>query len=345
MDESEISITEIPADQQAWINEMRIKDETLDEAEVKEWFLKHVVEFKTLGYANIVDTLDEFYDAVQANVLGEITLNMSVPPTDVNMFIFGNYPIRPAGNSNVCEVVGLASLTGDDPEFFAMSMWDKDAELRKDYEPLATIRTGASYFPEDKEKGRYKFTAQKATDLSPKSAIDWISKDYNEKLEWIRGNAPHIKLGDIHKKDSLSNLLPPKDDKKSSYVDSINFKRLIVSVKEYVSGTDKNGRDWAMYQVIDGTFQANAKNKSFPVWVDPVIGDRIGAGPGSILEIVGYTSKSAKDGSISMTACFVHPRIVKDMPANSGIQKDTAPQVGIQTSVPVVQMVTHPDGL
>lgn len=334
-----IDVTVIPADQQEWINHQLLEDPTLTKEEMQGWFLKYVKEFKNVGYDKLAQDADDFYGAVQGSVNGEIMANISVPATDVNMMLIGAYPIRPAGNASLAEIVGYASLGDGNPEAFKMSCWDTFTELTKIFEPLISVNTGVSYFPDDKKQGMFEFTAQKATDLSRNAMTDWISSDHDEKLAMVRANAPHIPLGVIG--DNTSTLLPSKDGK-ANYVNTTDLKRIIVNVVDYKNDTDKNGREWAMYLVIDGTFALSPMNKSFAVWVDPYLANKIAAGPGSYLEIVGYVSKG-NDGKVSMTACFVHPKIIKEMPKNSGIQKD-APAAAIQTHIPAIQMVTHPDG-
>ena len=160
-----------------------------------------------------------------------------------------------------------------------------------------------------------------------------------EKLANIRAAIPSVALGDVDR-----NLSRGRKDVKSgkTYADSLDLKKITVQVVGTADGVDKNGRGWAMYHVVDGTFKPTVKVKHIPVWVDSSIFDKLQAGEGSFLEIYGMLQKRQGDDVASMSACFIHPLAVKplerkedqaqvDQPGGNVVTPE-APQIQVMAS-------------
>ena len=310
-----INLTMSEADQE-WINNQGKSNVGVTVEMVTEWFNEVIDELKkihldeAMGCKEGEPLTPEFIEMVKTGVMGKIQANITVEPTTFQMMMLGPYPQRNINKKPSVEMVMFGSMDGGKTDVGSLSAWRDFVSIKNDIEPLASYQTGVSFFKDDRiaEPNRFKLTVQGATSFSPETKIDFMGAEYDDKLASIRAIVPAIGLGDIER--NLSRLKKSKNEK--SYSDTLDLKRITVMVVGTAEGVDKNGRGWAMYHVIDGTFKPTVKVKYIAVWVDPSIFDRLQAGEGSYLEIYGSIQKN-NDGSTSMNTCFVHPLAIKPL--------------------------------
>lgn len=280
------------------------------------WFGEVIEELKVIGLDVGMGCKEgepytpAFIEMVKTGVMGKIQANITVEPTEFQMMILGPYPERFINKKPSVEMVAFASMDGGQPEISTVSAWREFVPIKNNVEPLGSYQTGVSFFKDDRiaEPKRFKLTVQGATDFSMETKTEFIGSSYDDKLVNIRALVPSVALGEIER--NLSRLKKSKNEK--SYSDTLDLKKITVMVVGTAEGVDKNGRGWAMYHVIDGTFKPTVKVKFIAVWVDPSIFERLQAGEGSYLEIYGVIQMN-NDGSTSMNACFVHPLAIKPL--------------------------------
>ena len=297
-----------------WIKERSVKNPAMSEEQIAEWFNEAIDSLKVVGMDVALggeDTKD-FLDMVKTATVGKIQANLSVEPTEFQMMMLGPYPQRNIGKKPFVEMVGFASLDGNDPEISTITAWESFVSSKNDVEPLGSYQTGVSFFKDDRktEPKMFRLSVQGATEFSDNTKCDFMSPTYDEKIIAVRAGVPKVDLG-----SAGNNLSKSKKNVKSgkSYPDSLDLKRIIVQVVGTSDGVDKNGRAWAMYHVVDGTFNPTVKIKHIAVWVDPSIFERLQAGEGSHLEIYGMLQKRDNDEVPSMSACFIHPLAIKPL--------------------------------
>lgn len=333
----------IPEIELAWLNEQAATNEVPIE-KMTAWYDASVIELKDIGLDKAFGGEDneQFTDAVRAAVRGRLQENISVPPTEFEIMIVGPYPERPVNKNKVQEYVAYVSLDGGPPENASVSAWgDDDVALSETVEYLGAYKTGFSYFPQDKQPGRFKLTIQPATILDATSKCDFLGDNYEARLDLLRQSVPHVKLNEAG--HNTSSLIRSKNDK--TYPDSLDIKKIIVQVEAFSDGIDKNGKHWARYSVIDGTFQSTIKNRTYTVWVDFALAKRIGAGKGSYLEIYGMIQND-RDNTTNMSACFIHPLAIKPMEVQeSQMQKDQAGGNVQVPSAPQIKVVHEGTGM
>ena len=309
-----------------WIKERSVKNPAMSEELITEWFVEAVDELKLIGLDQALGGEDskDFLDMAKTATVGKIQANISVEPTEFQMMILGPYPERYINKKPSVEMVGFASMDGGNPEISSITAWEGFASSKNDVEPLGSYQTGVSFFKDDRkaEPKTFKLSVQGATEFSDNTKCDFMSAEYDEKIVAIRAGVPKIDLG-----SAGNNLSKPKKSVKSgkSYPDSLDLKRIIVQVVGTAEGVDKNGRGWAMYHVVDGTFHPTVKIKHIAVWVDPSIFDRLQAGDGSMLEIYGMLQKKDTDDVPNMSACFIHPLAVKPLERKENQEKTDQP--------------------
>lgn len=279
---------------------------------VEGWYTEVTDELKQIGLDKPLggDTSPEFIKMIQAGVMGRIQGNITVEPTEFQLMTLGPYPQKLINKKLSVEIVAYASMDGGTPELSSVSAWKDFVPVKEVVEPLGSYQTGLSFFNDDRkvEPDRYKLTVQQATDISDATKTNFMGDTYDQKLEALRADVPSVNLGEIER--NLSRIKQSKNQK--SYSDTLDLKRVTVMVVGTADGVDKNGRNWAMYHIIDGTFKPTVRVKFIAAWVDPSIFNRLQAGEGSYLEIYGMIQKNT-DGSTSMNACFVHPLAVKPL--------------------------------
>lgn len=279
---------------------------------VTAWYTEVANELKEIGLDKPMggETSPEFIKMIQTGVMGRIQGNITVEPTDFQTMMLGPYPQKLINKKLSVEIVAFASMDGGSPEISSISAWKDFVPVKESVEPLGSYQTGFSFFKDDRkvDPGRFKLTVQGATDISDATKTNYMGDTYDQKLENLRAFVPSVDLGGIDR--NLSKLKKSKNEK--SYSDTLDLKKVTVMVVGTADGIDKNGRAWAMYHIIDGTFKPTVRVKFIACWVDPSIFDRLQAGEGSYLEIYGMIQKNT-DGSTSMNACFVHPLAVKPL--------------------------------
>ena len=301
---------------QEWINKQGTENVGVTVELVTEWFGEVIDELKkihldvAMGCVEGEPLTPAFIEMVRTGVMGKIQANITVEPTTFQMMILGPYPERFINKKPSVEMVAFASLDGGNAEIGTVSAWREMVSVKNDVEPLGSYQTGVSFFKDDRiaEPKRFKLTVQGATNFSMETKADFMGAEYDDKLTSLRAIVPAVGLGDIE--HNLSRLKKSKNEK--SYSDTLDLKRITVMVVGTAEGVDKNGRGWAMYHVIDGTFKPTVKVKFIAVWVDPSIFERLQAGEGSYLEIYGIIQKN-NDASTSMNTCFVHPLAIKPL--------------------------------
>lgn len=307
------------------------------------WFNDVIDELKKIGLDVSMGCVEgepltpAFIEMVRTGVMGKIQANITVEPTDFQMMILGPYPERFISKKPSVEMVGFMSMDGGQPEIGTVSAWRELVAVKNDVEPLGSYQTGVSFFKDDRiaEPNRFKLTVQGATHFSVETKTEYMGASYDEKLASIRAIVPAVGLGDIER--NLSRLKKSKNEK--SYSDTLDLKRITVMVVGTAEGVDKNGRSWAMFHVIDGTFKPTVKVKFIAVWVDPSIFERLQAGEGSYLEIYGIIQKN-NDGSTSMNTCFVHPLAIKPLERKENqAQTDQPGGAVVPPSEPQIQVM------
>ena len=268
---------------------------------------------------------EEFIAVLRGGVLGKLQAEVTAPPTEFESMIIGHYAPKNRKGNLICDMVAMMALPGGVPEMAIATAWNTDCENRKQYGKLAAVKTGFTYFANDKTDGRYNVTVQRKTDMLAESDITWVPGDYNDRLKMLQENVPLITLGEAASK--TSRIISSGD---WQFPDILDLRRVRVNVVDYKDGAKADGLEWGRYSLIDMTFKGNEKKRSFTGWVDPVIARRAGAGPGSYIEAYGIVTTNMGDGSPEMNVCFVHPLMVKPMEsATSQIQKD-APVVSAE---------------
>lgn len=281
---------------------------------IEEWVLDFIEELNNIDFQKSAggETSETFVSSVKMSVIGKIGENICEESTVFKMMVLGPYPYKMFNGKESVKIVCFASPDENIPEKATLSARDSFVEISDNIEPLGTYQTGVT-FNEDERKinpKTYMLKVQLATELSDETKIvDFIQPTYNERLEVLKEIIPHVDLGDIEK--NLSRHIK-FNNKGKSYPDPLDLKRITAQVYSWGEGIDKNGREWARYDVIDGTFRPTAKTKSFPVWVNPSIFERLNAGKGSYLEIYGILKKNNK-GVLDMNACFVNGLTIKSL--------------------------------
>lgn len=301
---------------QEWINKQGTENVGVTVEMVTEWFGEVIEELKTIGLDVALGCKEgealtpAFIEMVKTGVMGKIQANITVEPTEFQLMMLGPYPERHINKKPSVEMVAFASMDGGQPEISTVSAWRELVGIKNEVEPLASYQTGVSFFKDDRiaEPKRFKLTVQGATSFSMDSKTDFMGASYDDKLASLRAVVPSVELGKIEQ--NLSRLKKSKNEK--SYSDTLDLKKITVMVVGTAEGVDKNGRSWAMFNVIDGSFKPTVKVKNVTVWVDPSIFERLQAGEGSYLEIYGVIQKN-NDGSTSMNTCFVHPLAIKPL--------------------------------
>lgn len=322
-------LEEILNENSDWIAQRTTEFER-ENGEVTEMFAAILEEMNTAGLFEAVSP-EEFVSVVQGAVNGKLQSEVTAPATEFECLMIGHYSPKTRKSNVICDGIAWLTLPGGNPEPGIVSMWNDDADARKQYNKLATVLTGFTFFPNDKLNGRYNVTLQRKTNLSDEVSLPWVEDSYKAKLELVRSNYPLITIAECASKPSR--LI---QDGTYSYPDVLDLKRMRLTVMDYKSGVKGDGQSWGRYALIDNTFKGNDKKRSFTGWVDPVIAEKAGAGPGSYIEILGTVTRNMGDGSPEANICFVEPIILKEMvKATSGIQKDTNTAVSmdhLQTS-------------
>lgn len=309
-----------------WIEQRVAEYPTMSTEQITEWFTESIEKLKSNGLdITLGEDVAKFNSIVKTLVVSKIQENITVEPTDFNIMMLGPYPQRNMGKKICVEMIGFASRDDGNPDISSILAWDDFTTVKNDIEPLESYQTGVSLDTDDRKLNpkRYRLTVQKSTEFSDNTKYDMMGLNYDQKLESIRAGVPNVDLGEAG--NNLSTLTPSSNGK--SYPYPLDIKRVLVSVVGTDDGVDKTRREWAMYQVVDGTFKPSIKVKSVPVWVDPSIFKRLNAGKDSLLEIYGMIQQR-DDGQISITACFIHPIVVIPLePKDNQIQTDQQPQV------------------
>ena len=331
--------------EQEWITYEGTNNVGVTEEMVTAWYTEVTSELKEIGLDKALGGEDspEFVKMIQTGVMGRIQGSITVEPTDFQVMTLGPYPEKMINKKSSVEIVAYASMDGGNPELSSVSAWKDFVPVKEIVEPLASYQTGFSFFKDDRkvEPDRFKLTVQAATDISNASKTDFMGDSYDQKLENLRAFVPSVNLGEIDR--NLSRLKKSKNEK--SYSDTLDLKRVTVMVVGTADGIDKNGRAWAMYHIIDGTFKPTVRVKFIATWVDPSIFNRLQAGEGSYLEIYGMIQKNT-DGSTSMNACFIHPLAVKALERKENQAQTDQPGGVVQTpEQPQIQVMTSGDGM
>lgn len=316
--------------EQKWIEEQGKNNVGVTVEMVTEWFSDVINELKEIGLDKSLggDEAPAFIEMVKTGVIGRIQANITVEPTDFDLMILGPYPEKLINKKKSVELVGFGSMDGGNPELASVSAWKDFVPIKEQVEPLASYRTGVSFFKDDRklEPNTFKLTVQGATKFEDATKTKFMGETYNDKLDALHNLIPVVNLGDIGR--SLSKLKKSKNQK--SYSDTLDLKRITIQVVGTADGVDKNGRAWAMYHVVDGSFKPTVRVKFIAVWVDPSIFNRLQAGEGSYLEIFGMIQQN-NDASISMNACFVHPLAVKALERKENQAQVDQPGGSVQT--------------
>jgi len=282
-----------------WIAQHVAENPTITIEQVTKWYKESIEKIKTSGLDLSIGN-----NVIKTTVVSKIQENITVPPTEFQLMMLGPYPVKAWNGNPSVEMVAFASRDDKPLQITTISAKDDFVSVKNDIEPLELYKTGFSFFEDDivSEPNRFNLTVQEATEFSQNTKCAHQTASYDDKLASIRAGVPSVNLGDI--KQNLSKL--KKSKRGRDYTDTLDLKKIVVQVVGTDEGVDKNGRDWAMYLVVDGTFKPSIKVKSLPVWVEPSIYNRLQAGKGSFLEIYGYISINY-EGKISISACFVHP--------------------------------------
>lgn len=288
-----------------WIAQHVAENPTITTEQVTKWYKESIEKIKTSGL-----DVSTGNSVIKTAVVSKIQENITVVPTEFQMMILGPYPVKVWSGKSSVEMVAFASMDDKPLQITSISAKDDFVSIKNDIEPLELYKTGFSFFEDDinSEPNRYNLTVQEATKFSQNTKCANQSASYDDKLKSIRDGVPSVNLGDI--KHNLSKLKKSKIGR--DYTDILDLKKITVQVVGFNDGVAKNGKEWAMYNVIDGTFMPSVKVKSLPVWVDPSIYNRHQAGKGSYLEIYGYISIN-HEGKISISACFIHPLHIEPM--------------------------------
>lgn len=329
-----------------WINERAATNPTMSVEQISEWFSESVEALKAVGLDKALGGEDsvDFVEMVKTATVGKIQGNLAVEPTEFQMMILGPYPERFINKKSSVEMICFASQDGNNPELSRLNAWDTFTPSKNDVEPLTSYQTGVSFFEDDRElePNTFKLTVQKATKFTNDNKCDFMYQTYDERLEAIRTIVPKVNLG-----EATQNLSKTTQNVKSgkSYPNSLDLKRIIVQVVGTADGVDKNGREWAMFHVVDGTFEPTIKVKHIAVWVDPSIYNKIQAGPGSMLEIYGMLQKRDDEEVASMSACFVNALLTKPMEIKNKPQTDQVLNVVQTPDESQIKVMCTSDGM
>lgn len=327
-----------------WITEQGTNNVGVTVELVTGWYGEVIEELKTIGLDAALggEDTDAFKEMIKTGVMGKIQANITVEPTEFQLMMLGPYPERTIKKKPAVEMVAWASMDGGNPQISTVTAWRDLVASKNDVEPLGSYKTGVSFFKDDRiaDPNHFKLTVQGATNFSMETKTEFMGESYDAKLASIRSIVPSVGLGDIG--NNLSRLKAGKNE--NTYSDSLDLKKITVMVTGTADGVDKNGRSWAMFTVIDGTFKPTVQVKNITVWLDPSIFERLQAGEGSYLEIYGMVQKN-NDASVSMAACFVHPLAVKPLERKENqAQTDQPGGVVPPPEKPQIQVVTT-DGM
>lgn len=320
-----------------WIATLVVENEDFTREDFEGWYTASVEELKLVGMDAALggETSPQFVEMVRTAVVGKLQSNITVKATEFLMTTLGPYPVKAFSKTSV-DIVCFASLNNTDAKLSILSAWEEHVHLKDDFEPLGTYKTGVSYFPDDVEdvNSRFKISAQMATNFTTQYDGNILGEMPDERIEKMRKIFPAVKCGESER--NLSRLMPNQNGTKA-YPDPLDIKRITVQVVGTADGVNAKGNKWAMYQVLDSSFKPTVQMKSFTVWVDSSIFERLQAGKNSFLEIYGMIQKD-NNGKTSMSACFVHPLVIKPLEHKQEAQVD-----GMNTYVPetpqiVVQM-------
>lgn len=335
---------EMTEEMKLWINESVTLNEGFTFEQVSELYNKKEKDLTEIGLArSLGEGSAEFIKMVKAATIGVLKANITAKPTEFEMMILGPYPEKQINRKPMVEMIAFASMDGGNPEIGTLSAWEDFITSKDDVEALESYRTGVTFFEDDRkvEPNIFKLTVQSATEFSNATKTNFMGETYDEKLNNLRAMVPMVNL-----REAERNLSTMRQSVKggSSYTNPLSLKRIMVSVVGTGDGVDKNGRPWAMYQVVDDTFQPTVKMKHFGVWVDSSIFNRLLAGEESLLEIYGTIQKSLKDGSVSMSACFVHPLAIKALERKENQGQVDRPEVHIPEE-PQIRVMSSADGM
>ena len=313
-----------------WIQQRVTETPGMTVEMITEWFHEAIEELKTIGLDVGMGCVEgepyppQFLNMVHTAAIGRLQANIAPEPSEFQLMILGPYPERKAGKKPIVEIIAVASPDGVTQKMSTLTAWDKLTKVKNDFEPLGSYQTDVTYLKEDEKKDDVMFTlsVQGATVFSDETKCDFRGKTYDEKILDLQSIIPTIPLNTVNQ-----NLSTMKKDPKSSksYVNGVDLKKISIKVVDTNDGVDKNGRSWAMYHVIDGTFKPTLKVKTFPVWVDPSVFNNLQAGEGSYLEIYGTLQKREGEETASMSACFVHPLAVVPLIQKPDVAKTDNP--------------------
>ena len=331
--------------EQEWINHEGTRNVGITVEMVNGWYTEVTDELKQIGLDKSLggETSPQFIEMIKTGVMGRLQGSITVEPTEFQVMTLGPYPQKLINRKLSVEIAAYASSDGGKPELASISAWKDFVPVKEVIEPLGSYQTGFSFFKDDRktEPDRFKLTVQGASDFSDTTKANFMGDTYEQKLEGLRAAVPSVNLGDIER--NLSKLKKSKNEK--SYSDTLDLKRVTVMVVGTADGVDKNGRAWAMYHIIDGSFKPTVRVKFIAVWVDPSIFNRLQAGEGSYLEIYGMIQKN-NDGSTSMNACFVHPLAVKALERKENQAQTDQPGGVVQApEKPQIQVMTSGEGM
>lgn len=330
-----------------WIKGQESITSGITEEMLIKWYGEITEELKQFGLDKTLEggeEGEEFIEMVKTGVVGRKRTNMSVEPTDFKLMIIGPYPEKNIKNKPSVELVALASLEDGDVKLTSLTGSREFVSVKNDIEALASYETGVSYNKDapNIDPAIYKLYVQAATKFSDATKTDFVAKTYDEKMALLRKMVPKIDLGSIEA--GRSRLKKSKNDK--PYADSLDLRRVVVQVQGFADAIDKTGRPWAMYHVVDGTFKPTIQMPHIAVWVDPSIYNRLQAGEGSFLEIYGLVDGN-KDGTFSMSACFIHPVHIKPVENKDGQAQTDQPGGTVQTppARPQIQVMSSISGM
>jgi len=322
---------------QEWIEKKVNENPGFTVEMVTSWLNEAIEELKRVGLDKALGGEDgpQFLEMARTSASGKLQENMSEEATEFQMMILGPYPEGRKWGKSFVEMVGFSSLNGNKPEISSISAWEDFTKIKNDVEPLASYRTGVSFMENDRiiNPGTFKLTVQNATIFSKDTKIEFMGATFDDKLARLRAGIPEVALSQIEQK--LSKL---KISQKSGkpYTDSLDIKRMRVIVVGTNDGVAKSGKEWAYYKVIDNSFKKTLKVKFIMVWVDPSIFNKLQAGKGSLLEIYGMIQKKKTDDVASISACFVHPLLVKPLEHENNQPKTDYPQAEPEAQIHVM---------
>lgn len=287
-----------------WMNSL--SNETRVEIDIiKKIWLNHEEEVKNMPLHDNLKT-EEITEYLKALVTSDISRILPPPPsTPITFMPIGYYPRRMSRGKPYCLVIGWGKIEDGGVELCILTADGAKNMLKVEcIIPYTTYETVIAFDPQKNKIGMiqgslHQNTVFDSNTVEPPYLPITIHERQKFIIEHITKQEPIVKLAEADK--HLSQLtIPP-------FRDITDLRVIQVVIAEVRKGKMRNGKEWCVLEVIDGSFLPKLEHKAFNVWCDPALILKTGLEKGSYVKIIGTIEIDCMEKYPQMTACSIIP--------------------------------------